>query len=146
MNSQVGQSVLAGGDAAGRAAGQPDKVAIGKRLVAVRSTHDTTTRDDDEHDVEIRLGMGAHALPGREMDEVRVELPARLGQRPPRTGRYARIVADELAQVGQDPRRRLLRREISGTSRLGGPLVRHQLLPGRSGLAIPRARPPDSPS
>jgi hypothetical protein len=44
--------------------GQPDEVAVGKRLRPVRST-DGATRDYDEHDIEIRLGMGVHALPGR---------------------------------------------------------------------------------
>jgi hypothetical protein len=41
------------------------RVAIGKRLRPVRSTDGAATRDYDEHDIEIRLGMGVHPLLGR---------------------------------------------------------------------------------
>jgi hypothetical protein len=43
MDGQVGQSVDACGDVAGRAAGQPDDVAAGKNLLTVGRTDDAAT-------------------------------------------------------------------------------------------------------
>lgn len=111
MDGQVGQAVLAGGDVAGRTVGQPDNVAVGKFLLTVGCTDDAAARDDNEYDVEIRLGVRVHALPGRQMDEIRVELAPRLCERPPSTRRYGRVV-DEIVYVDQDPRRRLLRQLV----------------------------------
>src|SRR5215218_4423734 len=78
MDGQVGQAVVAGGDVAGRAAGQPDNVAVGNSLLSVRCSDCAATGDDDEYDVQVRLGVGVHALTGREVDEVCVELATRL--------------------------------------------------------------------
>ena len=116
MNGQVGQSVGAGGDVAGRAAGQPDDVAAGKNLLTVRRTDDAATGDDDEYDVEIRLGVGVHALTGRQVNEVRIELATRLAERPPRTRRHGPVI-DEFMHVGQDPYRRPLAQEVSWNTR-----------------------------
>ena len=64
MDGQIGQAVVARGDTPGRAVGQPDNVAVSKNLLPAGCTDGAATRDDDEYDVEIRLGVGVHALPG----------------------------------------------------------------------------------
>jgi hypothetical protein len=64
MDCQGGQPILAGGDVAGRGAGQQTGCHR-QGLRPVRSTDGAATRDYDEHDIEIRLGMGVHPLPGR---------------------------------------------------------------------------------
>lgn len=112
MDGQVGQTAVAGRDVAGRATGQPDNVAVGKSLLSVGCSDGAATRDDDEYYVEIRLGVGVHALPGREMDEIRVELAPRLGERPPGTRRHRRVI-DEFVHVEQHPHRRPLRQDVS---------------------------------
>ncbi|MER7243128.1 hypothetical protein [Kribbella sp. NPDC000426] len=64
MHRQVGHAVVAGGEVAGRAPGQPNYVAVGKRLLVVGCTNNAATSDDDEYYVEIRFGVGVHAMTG----------------------------------------------------------------------------------
>lgn len=112
MDGQVGQAAIAGRDVAGRATGQPDNVAVGKSLLSVGCSGGATACNDDKYHVEIRLGVGVHAPPSREMDEIRVELATRLGERPPGTRRYRRVI-DEFVHVEQHPHRRPLRQDVS---------------------------------
>ena len=65
MDGQVRQALAAGDEAAGRTAGQPDDIAVSKNLLSVGRTGDAATGDDDEYDVEVRLGMGVHTMTGR---------------------------------------------------------------------------------
>lgn len=116
MDGQVRQAGVAGGDVAGRAAGQPDNVAVGKSLLSVRCSDGAATSDDNDDHVEVRFGVGVHALPGSEMDEVRVELATRLGERPPGTRLYGRVI-DEFVHVEQDPHRWPIGQEASWNRR-----------------------------
>lgn len=143
MDCQVGQSIGAGGDVAGRTVRQPDEVALGNRLQVVRGADGAGSRDGHEQHVEVRFGVSVDAPPGRQMDEVRIKLPSRFRQRPSSTSRYAWVV-DELMHVGQDPHRRLIRRDRH-RGRFAR-VLRHQERPARSGPAIPQARSADSPN
>ena len=66
-----------------------------------RRDENAIPRDDQEQDIEIRLGVSADMLSGRQVNHVRVQLAAGLGELPHRAWR-ARRGRCESPDVAQD--------------------------------------------
>jgi TetR/AcrR family transcriptional regulator, mexJK operon transcriptional repressor len=101
VHGQIGQAVVAGGEAAGRAVRQPGDRALGEPQRVPGGAEDAVARHDEKQDVEIRLGVRAHVLPRWQVDEVGVELASRFCELPQRARGPGQVPGEGL-EVAED--------------------------------------------